>query len=254
MSYSYPKCKKIFHFFCVELSLRRCGCREHEAFLDETCVKCSDFHLSCPSHGTQVFSAQPLKGYTRLKNETHAFKCLKPDIRCDADHVDSDTWLHAYLLLVLQYVWMQFERFGSQKFWFRVRPYPSRVLHRTDAASARMLPHTMVPPLVPAEKVTLMSCVWTVPQSIFPVVINVNDAMIVPCFRMVRLSWWQQSWWFLWPWVWAFGFGCIATDMQKYGKAQVRPVLWRSSWGHRCQSFCSYVTRWWQSVYSYNIM
>eukprot|EP00434_Breviolum_minutum_P016162 symbB.v1.2.014241.t1/scaffold1038.1/size142643/1 len=69
----------------------RCGCREHEAFLDETCVKCSDFHLSCPSHGTQVFSAQPLKGYTRLKNETHAFECLKPDIRCDAEHVDSDS-------------------------------------------------------------------------------------------------------------------------------------------------------------------
>ena len=88
---------------------RRCGCREHEAFLDETCVKCSDFHLSCPTHGTQVFSAQPLKGYTRLKNETHAFKCLKPDIRCDAEHGDSDTWLHA--ILVLQYVSMQFERF-----------------------------------------------------------------------------------------------------------------------------------------------
>ena len=52
----------------------------------------------------------------------------------------------------------------------------------------------MVPPLVPAEKVTLMSCVWTVPQSIFPVIINVNDAKIVPRFRMVRLSWWQQSW------------------------------------------------------------
>ena len=72
----------------------RCGCREHEAFLDETCVKCSDFHLSCPSHGTHVFSAQPLKGYTRLKNETHAFKCLKPDIRCDAEHVDSDVATH----------------------------------------------------------------------------------------------------------------------------------------------------------------
>ena len=101
--------KRNLSVLCGDLSLRRCGCREHEAFLDETCVKCSDFHLNCPSHGTQVFSAQPLKGYTRLKNQTHAFKCLKPEIRCDAEHGDSDTWLHA--ILGLQYVSMQFERF-----------------------------------------------------------------------------------------------------------------------------------------------
>ena len=36
----------------------------------------------------------------------------------------------AACILVLQYVWMQFERFGSQKFWLTVRPYPSWVLHR----------------------------------------------------------------------------------------------------------------------------
>ena len=67
-------------------------------FWTKHCVKCSDFHLSCPSHGTHVFSAQPLKGYTRLKNETHAFKCIKPDIRCDAEHVDSDTCMRTSAL------------------------------------------------------------------------------------------------------------------------------------------------------------
>jgi len=72
----------------------RCGCREHEAFLDGTCVKCFDLHLNCPSHGTRVVSAQPLKGHTRLENETHAFKCIKPDIRCDAELVDSDVATH----------------------------------------------------------------------------------------------------------------------------------------------------------------
>ena len=77
-------------------------------------MKCSDFHLSCPSHGTQVFSAQPLKGYTRLENETHAFKCMKPDIRCDAEHVDSDTWFAC--IHVLQYFSVQFEGFGACHF------------------------------------------------------------------------------------------------------------------------------------------
>ena len=157
-----------------------------------------------------------------------------------------------YVLLHFECLMFRVTVLGSQKFWFPVRPYPSGCC--MDAASVRMWPRTMVPPLVPAEKVTLMSCVWTVPQSIFPVVISVNDAMIVRCLQLVCRSWWQQSWWFLRWSVVALGFGCIATDMQKYGKAQVLPALWRSSWGHRCQSFCSYVTRWWQSVYSYNIM
>ena len=52
----------------------------------------------------------------------------------------------------------------------------------------RMLPHTMSPPLVPAEKGTLISFAWTVPQSILPPEINAKNAMIRWRFQKVHLS------------------------------------------------------------------
>ena len=53
-------------------------------------MHCSDLHLSCPRVGSNALSAKPLAGYIRLGKDTHACKCLEPDIRCDAKYATSD--------------------------------------------------------------------------------------------------------------------------------------------------------------------
>ena len=59
----------------------------HEA-LDgnDSCVKCSDRNLDCPTEGVELPSAKPLEGFIRLtSNDTRAYRCLKPDARCVPD-------------------------------------------------------------------------------------------------------------------------------------------------------------------------
>lgn len=63
-----------------------CGCPKDYALLDEGCVKCGKLHLNCSKPGSEVHSALPLPGFTRLEfgNETQAFQCLPPKMRCNA--------------------------------------------------------------------------------------------------------------------------------------------------------------------------
>lgn len=58
--------------------------------MDGTCERCSRLHLSCPGFGSNARSAKPLVGYIRLGKEARAFKCLEPEIRCDAKYAESD--------------------------------------------------------------------------------------------------------------------------------------------------------------------
>ena len=70
----------------------KCGCPEHEALLEDICVKCVERGLDCSLPGSDVLSARPLPGFTRLYKETRAFKCLAPDTRCNANSANLDVY------------------------------------------------------------------------------------------------------------------------------------------------------------------
>ena len=63
------------------LRLRTCGCPKDYALLDESCVKCAKLHLNCSKPGSEVHSALPLPGFTRLefgiKAEIKAFSAVE---------------------------------------------------------------------------------------------------------------------------------------------------------------------------------
>ena len=58
-------------FLCLRCSfvvrLRTCGCPKDYALLDEGCVKCGKLHLNCSKPGSEVHSALPMPGFTRLE-------------------------------------------------------------------------------------------------------------------------------------------------------------------------------------------
>ena len=64
--------------------LRKCGCRAHEAFLNDKdgCVSCSKLQLDCSTQGSKVQSAKPLPGFFRFDNMSRAYRCLEPKERC----------------------------------------------------------------------------------------------------------------------------------------------------------------------------
>ena len=161
----------------------------------------------------------------QMRCRTCRFRCLVADMSTYSPSFFWCFWMFLCFMFDQSWVW----KVGCCMAWMPLR----------------MLPRTMGPPLVPAEKVTLISFAWTVPQSISPPEINVNNAMIRRCSPKMHLSLWQQSRWFLRWSVVALGFGCGTMRTQKYSTAQVLPALWRSSWKHNCQSFCNSVTRWW---------
>ena len=68
--------------------VRKCGCPKDEAKSSDTCVKCHNLFLDCTRPGSEVHSASPLPNYTRLGNESRAYKCLPPASRCNANLSD----------------------------------------------------------------------------------------------------------------------------------------------------------------------
>jgi len=70
----------------------KCGCPEHEALLEGICVRCEERGLDCSLPGSDVLSARPLPGFTRLYKETRAFKCLAPDMRCNPNSANLDVY------------------------------------------------------------------------------------------------------------------------------------------------------------------
>ena len=93
--------KKLFDFSRVKLKkcsivlkhqfwskVRKCGCPKDEAKSSDTCVKCHDLFLNCSKPGAEIHSASPLPNYTRLGNESRAYKCLPPASRCNANLSD----------------------------------------------------------------------------------------------------------------------------------------------------------------------
>jgi len=66
----------------------KCGCPQGEAKSSDTCVKCHNLFLDCTRPGSEVDSASPLPNYTRLRNESRAYKCLPPASRCNANLSD----------------------------------------------------------------------------------------------------------------------------------------------------------------------
>ena len=93
--------KKLFDFSRVKLKrcskvlkhqiwskVRKCGCPKDEAKSSDICVKCQELFLNCSKPGAEVHSASPLPNYTRLDNESRAYKCLPPASRCNANLSD----------------------------------------------------------------------------------------------------------------------------------------------------------------------
>eukprot|EP00434_Breviolum_minutum_P028224 symbB.v1.2.024968.t2/scaffold2399.1/size80101/4 len=72
----------------LDNSTGKCGCPKDEAKSSDTCVKCHDLFLNCSKPGAEVHSASPLPNYTRLDNESRAYKCLPPASRCNANLSD----------------------------------------------------------------------------------------------------------------------------------------------------------------------
>ena len=68
--------------------VRKCGCPKDEAKSSDICVKCQELFLNCSKPGAEVHSASPLPNYTRLDNESRAYKCLPPASRCNANLSD----------------------------------------------------------------------------------------------------------------------------------------------------------------------
>ena len=69
--------------------VRKCGCPKDEAKSSDICVKCQELFLNCSKPGAEVHSASPLPNYTRLGNESRAYKCLPPASRCNANLSDA---------------------------------------------------------------------------------------------------------------------------------------------------------------------
>lgn len=63
-----------------------CACPVERALLGQACVRCHTRHLYCSSPGNRVETAEPRRGYARLKEKDHqAYKCLPPrKTRCNA--------------------------------------------------------------------------------------------------------------------------------------------------------------------------
>ena len=68
--------------------VRKCGCPKDEAKSSDICVKCQELFLNCSKPGAEVHSASPLPNYTRLGNESRAYKCMAPASRCNANLSD----------------------------------------------------------------------------------------------------------------------------------------------------------------------
>ena len=92
--------KEAFDMLLMLWSPRKCGCPEHEALLEDICVKCVERGLDCSLPGSDVLSARPLPGFTRLYKETRAFKCLAPDTRCNANSANLDAHIVLYNCIV----------------------------------------------------------------------------------------------------------------------------------------------------------
>ena len=101
--FGHVSLRKLFDFFQGEVEkvfklkvlkhqiwskVRKCGCPKEEAKSSDTCVKCHDLFLNCSKPGAEVHSASPLPNYTRLDNESRAYKCLPPASRCNANLSD----------------------------------------------------------------------------------------------------------------------------------------------------------------------
>eukprot|EP00434_Breviolum_minutum_P028219 symbB.v1.2.024965.t1/scaffold2399.1/size80101/1 len=72
----------------LDNSTGKCGCPKDEAKSSDICVKCQELFLNCSKPGAEVHSASPLPNYTRLGNESRAYKCLPPASRCNANLSD----------------------------------------------------------------------------------------------------------------------------------------------------------------------
>ena len=81
------KCSKVLKHQ-IWSKVRKCGCPKDEAKSSDTCMKCHDLFLNCSKPGSEVHSASPLPNYTRLANESRAYKCLAPASRCNANLSD----------------------------------------------------------------------------------------------------------------------------------------------------------------------
>ena len=78
-------------------AVRKCGCPPEQALLGDSCRKCDELRLSCPSPGTDALLAQPLPGYVRLGNRPRAFECIFPSTRCRASLLNASTCNDGYM-------------------------------------------------------------------------------------------------------------------------------------------------------------
>ena len=77
--------------------MRKCCCPREQALLGDSCRKCDELQLSCPSPCTDALSAQPLPGYVRLGKRLQAFKCIFPSTRCRVSTLNASTCNDGYM-------------------------------------------------------------------------------------------------------------------------------------------------------------
>ena len=66
----------------------------------DICVKCHNLFLDCSKPGAEIHSASPLPNYTRLGNESRAYKCMAPASRCNANLSDPLSQVKVYPMKV----------------------------------------------------------------------------------------------------------------------------------------------------------
>lgn len=75
----------------------KCGCPPEQALFGDSCRKCDELRLSCPSPCTDALLAHPLAGYVRLGNRSRAFKCIFPSTRCTVSAINASICNDGYM-------------------------------------------------------------------------------------------------------------------------------------------------------------
>ena len=81
----------------ILFAVRKCGCPPEQALFGDSCRKCDELRLSCPSPCTDALLAHPLAGYVRLGNRSRAFKCIFPSTRCTVSAINASICNDGYM-------------------------------------------------------------------------------------------------------------------------------------------------------------